>query len=38
MREEVALQLPQLDRIDLHETPGCGATLCWGDLGPALPS
>ena len=38
MREEVAPQLPQLDRIDLHETPGCGATLCWGDLGPALPS
>ena len=31
-------RLPQLDRIDLHETPGCGAALCWGDLGPALPS
>ncbi len=38
MREEVAVQLPQLDRIDLHETPGCGAVLCWGDLGPALPT
>jgi 6-pyruvoyltetrahydropterin/6-carboxytetrahydropterin synthase len=38
MREEVAAQLPQLDRIDLHETPGCGAVLCWGDLGPTLPS
>ena len=38
MREEVAAQLPQLDRIDLHETPGCGAVLCWGDLGPALPT
>jgi 6-pyruvoyltetrahydropterin/6-carboxytetrahydropterin synthase len=38
MREEVAAHLPQLDRIDLHETPGCGAVLCWGDLGPALPS
>ena len=25
---------PQLDRIDLYETPGCGAILCWGDLGP----
>lgn len=37
MREEVAGDLPQLDRIDLHETPGCGAILCWGDLGPALP-
>ncbi len=38
VREEVVARLPQLDRIDLHETPGCGAVLCWGDLGPALPS
>jgi 6-pyruvoyltetrahydropterin/6-carboxytetrahydropterin synthase len=38
MREAVAERLPQLDRIDLQETPGCGASLCWGDLGPALPS
>nr|WP_280818895.1 6-carboxytetrahydropterin synthase [Thiorhodococcus minor] len=38
MREEVAARLPPLDRIDLHETPGCGASLCWGELGPALPS
>jgi 6-pyruvoyltetrahydropterin/6-carboxytetrahydropterin synthase len=38
MREEVAAQLPQLDRIDLHQTPGCGAVLCWGDEGPALPT
>ena len=38
MREEVAGDLPQLDRIDLHETPGCGAILSWGDLGPALPT
>jgi len=38
MREEAAAQLPQLDRIDLHERPGCGAVLCWGDLGPALPT
>lgn len=38
MCEEVAAQLPQLDRIDLHETPGCGAVFCWGDLGPALPT
>ena len=29
---------PELGRIDLHETPGCGASLCWGDLGPALPT
>jgi 6-pyruvoyltetrahydropterin/6-carboxytetrahydropterin synthase len=37
MREAVAGDLPQLDRIDLHETPGCGAILSWGELGPALP-
>jgi len=38
IREEVAAQLSQLDRIDVHETPGCGAVLCWGEQGPALPS
>jgi 6-pyruvoyltetrahydropterin/6-carboxytetrahydropterin synthase len=38
MREAVAAQLPQLDRIDLHQTPGCGAVLCWGDGGPAPPT
>lgn len=38
LREAISGQLPQLDRIDLHEAPGCGASLCWGDLGPALPS
>lgn len=29
--------LPALDRIDLYETPGRGAILHWGELGPALP-
>ncbi len=29
--------LPQLDRIDLYETRGCGAILSWGEAGPALP-
>ena len=38
MREQMAGELPQLDRIDLQQTPGCGAVLCWGELGPALPS
>lgn len=38
MREALAGALPALDRIDLHQTPGCGAVLCWGDLGPALPT
>ncbi|WP_295391610.1 6-carboxytetrahydropterin synthase [uncultured Thiodictyon sp.] len=38
MRETIGTALPALDRIDLHETPGCGASLCWGELGPALPA
>ncbi len=38
IRGEVAADLPQLDRIDLFETPGNGVSLCWGPLGPALPA
>ena len=34
---ETAPLLPQLDRIDLYETRGCGAILSWGHDGPALP-
>ncbi|HOB63075.1 MAG TPA: 6-carboxytetrahydropterin synthase [Candidatus Competibacteraceae bacterium] len=37
VRAALAERLPPLDRIDLEETPGCGATLCWGEEGPALP-
>ena len=37
IKERMGEQLPQLDRIDLYETPGCGAVLCWGEQGPALP-
>ncbi len=37
MKVHMTEALPQLDRIDLYETPGCGALLCWGDQGPALP-
>ncbi len=29
--------IPELDRIDLYETRGCGVILHWGELGPALP-
>ena len=36
-RREAARVLPQLDRIDLYETRGCGAILSWGEDGPALP-
>lgn len=37
IREGLSRRLPQLDRIDLYETPGCGVLLSWGELGPALP-
>lgn len=37
LHERMASRLPQLDRIDLYETPGCGAVLTWGEQGPALP-
>jgi len=37
IRDQAAPLLPQLDRIDLYETRGCGAILSWGDIGPALP-
>ena len=37
IRDQAAGGLPQLDRIDLLETRGCGAILSWGELGPALP-
>ncbi|MCP3853028.1 MAG: 6-pyruvoyl tetrahydropterin synthase [Gammaproteobacteria bacterium] len=37
IKDKMADSLPQLDRIDLFETPGCGAALCWGEEGPALP-
>jgi 6-pyruvoyltetrahydropterin/6-carboxytetrahydropterin synthase len=37
IRECLAGALPQLERIDLFHTPGCGAILSWGETGPALP-
>ena len=38
IRNQAEPVLPQLNRIDLFQTPGCGAMLSWGDLGPALPA
>lgn len=32
-----SLSLPELERVDLYETRGCGVTVDWGNLGPALP-
>jgi 6-pyruvoyltetrahydropterin/6-carboxytetrahydropterin synthase len=36
-RNEAAAALPQLERIDLLETPGCGVVLAWGAQPRALP-
>jgi 6-pyruvoyltetrahydropterin/6-carboxytetrahydropterin synthase len=38
MRKAAGEDLPWLGRIDVQQTPGCGAVLCWGELGPALPA
>lgn len=37
IRRAVGSELPQLDRLDLYATPGCGAILAWGGDEPALP-
>jgi 6-pyruvoyltetrahydropterin/6-carboxytetrahydropterin synthase len=37
IRRKTTNVLPQLERVDLYETPGCGAILFWGNGGPALP-
>jgi 6-pyruvoyltetrahydropterin/6-carboxytetrahydropterin synthase len=38
IRQAIGDQLPELDRIDLYQTPGCGAIYSWGEQGPALPT
>jgi 6-pyruvoyltetrahydropterin/6-carboxytetrahydropterin synthase len=37
IKNQSAPLIPQLDRIDMYETRGCGAVLSWGKNGPALP-
>lgn len=37
VRSQAQTQLPQLDRIDVFQSRGCGAILSWGALAPALP-
>jgi 6-pyruvoyltetrahydropterin/6-carboxytetrahydropterin synthase len=37
IRNQAEPVLPQLNRIDLFQTSGCGAMLSWGEDGPALP-
>ena len=37
IRMQVESELPQLDRIELYESRGCGTVLSWGKNGPVLP-
>ena len=37
VRDQAGSALPQLERIDLYETSGCGVALSWGAQQPALP-
>lgn len=37
IRAQSAPLLPQLDRVDLYETRGCGTLLAWSQEAPALP-
>ncbi len=37
IKKETAALLPQLDRIDLYETRGCGVILSWGGRDIVLP-
>ena len=37
IKAQVSPKIPELDRIDLYETPGCGGILSWGSEPPILP-
>lgn len=37
VRSRLSNLMPQLDRFDLYQRPGCGCVLNWGDQSPALP-
>ena len=37
-RGQVGSLLPEMDRIDLFETYGCGVSLRWGSDGPVMPA
>jgi 6-pyruvoyltetrahydropterin/6-carboxytetrahydropterin synthase len=38
VKEQMQMPLSQLDRIDVYDTPSCGAILSWGEQSPALPN
>ena len=37
IKAQTSQKIPELDRIDLYETPGCGGILSWGSEPPILP-
>ncbi|MBT3426701.1 MAG: 6-pyruvoyl tetrahydropterin synthase [Gammaproteobacteria bacterium] len=37
VRNRLSNVMPQLDRFDLYQKPGCGCILNWGAMAPALP-
>lgn len=37
IRARAGALLPQLERLDLYQTPGCGVILDWGGAAPAVP-
>jgi len=37
LRNTMNERIPQIDRIDLYETAGCGAILVWGEQASVLP-
>ncbi len=38
IKQQAAPLLPELDRIDVYQTQGCGVILSWGEEGPVLPN
>lgn len=38
VRARLSNSLPQMDRLDIIQTPGCGCTLNWGSQAPGLPA
>lgn len=37
IKAQLSLDLPELDRIDVYEKPGCGVVFGWGAESPILP-
>lgn len=37
IKAQLSGALPELDRVDIYEKPGCGVVLSWGEESPILP-